>query len=70
MAMVEVFCTNVQEPEAAALLIVKLQLLLPGALFHFDLDDCDRILRVEAEPGCVPLIVEELNANGYHCSPL
>jgi hypothetical protein len=70
VAMVEVFCTNVHEPEAAALLIVKLQLLLPDASFHFDLEDCDRILRVETEPGSVPLIVHELNANGYSCTPL
>lgn len=45
--MVEVFKTNVVDEEAAAELLQGLQSLLPLATINFDLQDCDKILRVK-----------------------
>ena len=45
--MVEVFKTNVVDEEAAAELLQGLQSLLPLANINFDLQDCDKILRVK-----------------------
>ncbi|MCU0431997.1 MAG: hypothetical protein MUC87_00930 [Bacteroidia bacterium] len=68
--MVEVFCTNVNERLIADMLLGKLSARLPEASFHFDLEDCDRILRVECHSDCTAGVVEELNAHGYHCALL
>jgi hypothetical protein len=44
--MVEVFRTNVEDEDHAALLIVEIQKAFPAYFANFDLEDCDRILRV------------------------
>jgi hypothetical protein len=48
MNNVEVFITDVRTTEDAAFIIEELQAFLQGHEFNFDLEDCDRILRVEA----------------------
>ncbi len=47
--MVEIFKTNVESPEDAALIVAQLLLQTPQFRINFDLDDCDRILRVEGK---------------------
>lgn len=44
---VEVFKTNVQQQRQAAWLLGLLNRQFPLCRINFDLDDCDRILRVE-----------------------
>ena len=44
--MVEVFKTNVLNKEEADFLVSLIHTLLPGSKSNFDLQDCDRILRV------------------------
>ncbi|MGN6508730.1 MAG: hypothetical protein ACTHLD_04645 [Chitinophaga sp.] len=44
--MVEVFKTNVDRPLLAKLLVGLIDGELPGHRANFDLEDCDRILRV------------------------
>lgn len=68
--MVEVFKTNVRLKKEAALLLSLLQQQFPDHRINFDLDDCDRILRVEAgsvEPASVIAVLEE---NGFDCTVL
>jgi hypothetical protein len=43
---VEVFKTNVVDPERAKWLVNQLERDFTNCKFNFDLDDCDRILRV------------------------
>jgi hypothetical protein len=43
---VEVFKTNVDCPDIAQSTIAELQALFPGYILCFDLEDCDRILKV------------------------
>lgn len=46
--MVEVFKTNVHNPDAAKQIIKNLAKLSSRYKANFDLEDCDKILRVEA----------------------
>ena len=46
--MVEIFRTNVKNKRLAGKVLKVLQAHLPAFNFNFDLDDCDRILRVQS----------------------
>lgn len=68
--MVEVFKTNVQLEEHATTLAEKLSLLFPKTKINFDLEDCDKVLRVEGNTFVSTKIIETLTLNGYDCSLL
>lgn len=52
---VEVFRTNVDSEELTQKIILYLQRIFPTYRVNFDLDDCDRILRVEPSTGHVDI---------------
>lgn len=64
---VEVFKTNVHQQEDAAKVIRHLLAYFPHYFINFDLEDCDRILRVESPEGRIEakLIAEAVKAEGY-----
>ncbi len=64
--MVEIFKTNVDEPAAPKLLDLLLQ-RMPLHKITFDLEDCDRILRVEGTNVLADRIIDLLRAHGYQC---
>ena len=72
MNTIQVFRTDVSDLDVA----VNIVLLLEGCYAHcrvnFDLEDCDRILRIEsAEYSIEETAVQWLVAGyGYHCEPL
>ena len=68
--MVEVFKTNVQHRELAEQLASILRGRLAFCKINFDLEDCDKILRVEGKQVCVELIVEILSTFGLECEVL
>jgi hypothetical protein len=70
ITMVEVFKTNVEEHTAADGIICLLQQHFPGRRINFDLDDCDRILRIEGDNLVVSRIVGLVNAQGFACHVL
>ncbi len=45
--MVEVFITNVHSKASAAAIITDLLVIYPGYRITFDLDDIDKVLRME-----------------------
>lgn len=47
--MIEIFKTSVVSKNHAFEVVSKLQEIFPNAKFNFDLEDCDKILRVESE---------------------
>lgn len=51
--MIEVFKTNVTNKYYAEMLVISLQKFFPGYTANFDLEDCDRILRVKCWHGSV-----------------
>ena len=68
--MVEVFKTNVLHRERAEQLASILQSRFTFCKINFDLDDCDKILRVEGTQICVETIIEILNTRGLQCEVL
>lgn len=68
--MVEVFKTNVQKKMHSKKLLAILCDRFPFNKINFDLNDCDKILRVEGEvvePLQVTMLIKE---NGFECSIL
>lgn len=67
---VEVFRTTVVTPAQAAGLVAGLQHRFPTARITFDLDDCDKVLRLAGPPVCVQAVGAYLAQAGYQCTPL
>jgi hypothetical protein len=68
--MVEVFKTNVQQHKQAEQLASILRSQFAFWKINFDLEDCDKILRVEGKQICVETIIEILNIYGLKCEVL
>ena len=65
--MVEVFKTNVSSEGHAQSLIGLLQRAFPHHKINFDLEDCDRILRMEGHsisPESIITLLQENNCDG------
>ena len=72
MKIVIVFKTNVEDQCVAHQIILFLQQIFTQSRVNFDLDDCDRVLRVESrqesiEEAEIQLLVARW---GYFCEPL
>ncbi len=68
--MIEVFKTNVVTPYDATKLLDVLLHQLPHCKVNFDLEDCDRILRVDGKNADPERIIEILTNYGYQCQML
>lgn len=70
--MIEVFKTDVDCPAHAGVLVDIIQDLFPHYRANFDLQDCDRILRVVSTAGPVEAerLVQLVHAYGYSAEPL
>jgi hypothetical protein len=68
--MIEIFKTNVQKKSDSNYIIAILKRQFPDFKINFDLEDCDRILRVEASKLEPKFIVDSLNCLGYVCIKL
>ncbi|MET3977836.1 NAD(P)H-dependent FMN reductase [Mucilaginibacter sp. UYP25] len=68
--MIEIFKTNVRAKSRSRQLIQQLTAQFPASKINFDLDDCDRILRVEGRDICAQRIIELLKLNGHCCEIL
>lgn len=68
--MVSVFKTNVQCPAKAVYIVNGLLSQYPDFRINFDLDDCDRILRIEGAEVQINRIISSLKNLGYFCEEL
>ena len=68
--MVEVFRTNVAEIAHADDIISILQKRFPGSRINFDLEDCDKVLRVEGKNFVTGNVIKLVEEKGYECCPL
>lgn len=68
--MLEIFKTNVPDTAEAEGIIILLQERFPHCKVNFDLQDCDKILRVKGDHIPVESIIELVTANGFRCSIL
>jgi len=65
--MVEVFKTDVYEEGQADSLVCQLLQHFPDSKINFDLDDCDKILRVEGLNFLAEKVMRLLEENGFTC---
>jgi len=68
--MVSVFKTDVSNNEDAAIVTVNIASSYPSAKVTFDLDDCDRVLRIEGRDVSENEILNICSALGFSCETL
>ena len=68
--MVEVFKTNVDRSELADQVISRLRVHFPFSKINFDLEDCDKILRIEGREVCSDTIIDLVKTSGFECEAL
>ena len=68
--MVEVFKTNVQKKTQSKMLLCILSEIFPSSKINFDLSDCDKVLRVEADNIETLKIMILVKDYGYRCEIL
>lgn len=68
--MIEIFRTNVSSGEQAASVLRLLKGQWPEYSANFDLEDCDRILRIESTVVENDQIILLMYAHGYTCEVL
>jgi hypothetical protein len=67
---IEVFKTNVKTKRNAAMVAHRIKRILPVGKVSFDLEDCDKILRIEAKEIQSQSILNLLLDLGFTCTPL
>ena len=65
--IIEVFKTNVCEPGEAKRMVAILSAHFPGSRINFDLQDCDKILRLEGEDFTIEKVTALVRQNGFEC---
>ena len=68
--MIEVFKTNVQRLHQAKKIIGLLHEHLPDSKINFDLEDCDKVLRIDSPEIIHAEIINTLQNNGFFCEEL
>ncbi len=69
--MIWVFKTSVADgTQANAVKPLLNQLVLPEGKWNFDLEDCDKILRVDAAALAVEKLINSLHNQGIFCEEL
>jgi hypothetical protein len=68
--MIFVFKTSVKTKMQAKKLKQHIDKILPNAKWNFDLEDCDKILRIESQKHIVLAIIDLLNFHNYSCEEL
>ncbi|HWK06669.1 MAG TPA: hypothetical protein VNS58_23700 [Puia sp.] len=72
MKIVQVFKTDVQDQQVARHIVLFLKQSFSHCRINFDLDDCDKVLRIESLLGPVQETAIQLvmAGYGYDCEPL
>ena len=68
--MVEVFKTNVQDQQVAEMIVAELLAFFPHYRINFDLEDCDKILRVAGVGVHPPAVARVVQRKGFVCEVL
>lgn len=64
---VEVFKTNVDQINQAKHILARLRRVIPEVNFHFDLEDCDRVLVCKGGSLNIEKILNLMQEIGVHC---
>ena len=68
--MIFVFKTSVETKLQVQQLQPHIDTMVPNAAWNFDLQDCDKILRIESEENIVLTIIHLLKMNNFICEEL
>lgn len=68
--VISVYKTNVNTKSKLRKAKPVLNRILLGSKWNFDLEDCDKILRVESEKSCSAFLIAELLKIGINCEEL
>ncbi len=68
--MVEVFKTSVTDREVARETIRCLEAAYPGGCVSFDLEDCDKVLRIDHHDVTAEQAIKLMHSMGHRCEPL
>jgi hypothetical protein len=72
--MVLVYRTTVEDKRAASTVVTALDRYLGVGKWSFDLEDRDKILRIEADDNRIPTVKDTISAlftnNGFECEEL
>lgn len=67
MSQVEIFKTNVNNKRAALKVAFHLSQALPDYEINFDLEDCDKVLRIKGKWIDVTEVLKNMQQQGYQC---
>ncbi|RYD58591.1 MAG: hypothetical protein EOP56_03120 [Sphingobacteriales bacterium] len=70
MKTVEVFKTNVGAADAAKRVIALLHQHYPDSRITIDLEDCDKVLRIEGRNLIRNRVISVVSGTGHHCDML
>ena len=68
--MIFVFKTSVKTKMQVMKLKPHIDQRLPNAKWNFDLEDMDKVLRIDSEENIVLKIIDLLTGHSYHCGGL
>ena len=68
--MVEVFKTNVNKVSQAKKIVTLLLQHFPESKVNFDLDDCDKVLKIAGEGFAPRKVMMLVKRNGFDCKIL
>jgi hypothetical protein len=68
--MIYVFKTSVRTKIQAKKLRPYIDEILPKAKWNFDLEDCDKVLRIDSEVNVISPIIELLKNHDFDCQEL
>lgn len=68
--MVKVFKTDIDTPKKARIIIDQLLQLHPTGRITVDLEDCDKVLRVETKQATNSDIINAVHKKGFECEVL
>ena len=68
--MIYVFKTSVKTKTQIRKLKPHIDKMLPRVKWNFDLEDCDKILRIDSEESIVSKITGLLNIHRFYCEEL
>lgn len=68
--MIEVFKTNIENEQEAQAVYSSLRASFPDFVIHFDLEDCDKILRIKCDCIDALIVIELMGSLGFACEIL
>jgi len=70
MSVIEVFKTDVTTVNEAGSIVEMLRQHFPGIRINFDLQDCDKILRLEGKDFSTDKVMMLVHQKGFYCEIL